>query len=137
LFLDANVLFTAAHNSDGKAAFLFDELAAGHWELISSPFAIEEARRNIAAKYAQRLNRLDELAEKLIRGPQPASRRTLIDLPENDRPIFLAAQASRATHLLTGDLKHFGPHMNRPGQSSGIVIQTVAEYLAGLSAKNA
>jgi hypothetical protein len=44
LFLDANVLFTAAHNPDGTAAFLFDELAIGDWELISSGFAIKEAR---------------------------------------------------------------------------------------------
>lgn len=132
LFLDANVLFTAAHNPNGKAAFLFDELTAGHWELVSSSFAIEEARRNIAAKYAQCLERLDELIEKVTEGPQPAPQKTLIDLPEKDQPIFLSAQATQATHLLTGDLKHFGPHMNRPKKSSGIVIQTVADYLASL-----
>jgi predicted nucleic acid-binding protein len=130
LFLDANVLFTAAHNPDGKAAFLFDKVTAGHWELISSRFAIEEARRNIAAKYAQCLERLDELIEKVTEVPQPVPHKALIDLPEKDQPIFLAAQAAQATHLLTGDLKHFGPHMNRPKKSSGIVIQTVADYLA-------
>lgn len=132
LFLDANVLFTAAHNPNGKAAFLLDELSSGHWELISSRFATEEARRNIAAKYAQCLGRLEELIEKVTEVPQPAPQNTLIDLPEKDQPIFLAAQAAQATHLLTGDLKHFGPHMNRPGKSSGIVIQTVADYLANL-----
>ncbi len=132
LFLDANVLFTAAHNPNGKAAFLFDALTAGHCELISSRFAIEEARRNIAAKYAQCLERLDELIEKVTEVPQPAPQKTLIDLPEKDQPIFLAAQAARATHLLTGDLKHFGPHMNWPKKSRGIVIQTVADYLASL-----
>lgn len=132
LFLDANVLFTAAHNPKGKAAFLFDELTAGHWELTSSGFAIEEARRNIAAKYEQCLERLDELIEKVTKVPQPAPRKTLIDLPEKDRPIFLAAQAAQATHLLTGDLQHFGPHMNRPRKSGGIVIQTTADYLASL-----
>jgi uncharacterized protein len=130
LFLDANVLFTAAHNPDGKAAFLFDELGAGLWELISSRFAIEEARRNIAAKYTQCLERLGELLEKVTEVPQPVPQQTLIDLPEKDQPIFLAAQAAKASHLLTGDLKHFGPHMNRPGDSGGIVIQTVADYLA-------
>lgn len=132
LFLDANILFTAAHNPNGKAAFLFDELTAGHWELISSRFAIEEARRNIAAKYAECVERLDELIEKITETPQPAPHKIPIDLPEKDQPIFLAAQAAEATHLLTGDLKHFGPHMNRPGKSGGIVIQTVADYLASL-----
>lgn len=129
LFLDANVLFTAAHNPEGKAAFLFDKCSAGHWEIVSSRFAIEEARRNIAAKYAQCLERLDELAEQLTVAPQPALHKTLIDLPEKDQPIFLAAQAAHVTHLLTGDLKHFGAHMNQPGKSGGIVIQTVADYL--------
>ena len=132
LFLDANVLFTAAHNPNGKAASLFDELAAKHWEVISSRFAIEEARRNIAAKYAQCLERLDELIEKVAEVPQPVPHKTLIDLPDKDQPIFLAAQAAQASHLLTGDLKHFGPRMNRPRKSGGIVIQTVADYLANL-----
>lgn len=132
LFLDANVLFTAAHNPDGKAAFLFDELTARRWELVSSGFAIEEAWRNIAAKYPQREARLGELIEKVIEVSQPAPQNIPIDLPEKDRPIFLAARAARATHLLTGDLKHFGSHINNPEKSAGIVIQTVADYLTSL-----
>lgn len=132
LFLDANVLFTAAHNPNGKTAFLFDELTAKRWELVSSRFAIEEARRNIAVKYPQCEERLDELIEKLTEGPQPAPRETPIDLPKKDRSIFLAAWAANATHLLTGDLRHFGSHMNKPEMSGGIVIQTVADYLASL-----
>jgi hypothetical protein len=132
LFLDANVLFTAAHNPNGKAAFLFAESNSMHWELTSSRFAIEEARRNIAAKYPQCQERLEELIERLSQVPQPAPRETPIDLPEKDWPIFLAAQAAMATHLLTGDLKHFGSHMNQPEKSGGIVIQTVADYSASL-----
>jgi hypothetical protein len=62
--------------------------------------------------------------------PQPASLRSPVELTERDRPILLAAMAALATHLLTGDLKHFGPHMNRPAKSAGVMIQTVADYLA-------
>jgi hypothetical protein len=51
LFLDANVLFTAAHNPEGKAAFLSDASGHGSWGLLASACAIEEARRNIVAKY--------------------------------------------------------------------------------------
>jgi uncharacterized protein len=130
LFLDANVLFTAAHNPDGKAAFLFDELATDRWELVSSGFAIEEARRNIAAKYPQYLERLGELIAKAVEISQPAHRETPIALPEKDQPIFLAALAAGATHLLTGDLRDFGQHMNQPDRTGGILIQTVADYLA-------
>jgi predicted nucleic acid-binding protein len=132
LFLDANVLFTAAHNPGGKAAFLFDHLGARRWKLISSRFAIEEARRNIVAKCPQHEERLVQLLERVSEAAQPAPRATPIDLPAKDQPIWLAALAAEATHLLTGDLKHFGPHMNKPETTGGVVIQTVADYLAGL-----
>jgi hypothetical protein len=38
-------------------------------------------------------------------------------------------------NLLTGDLKDFGPFMNEPGQTKGIVIQTVAEFLRDIGTK--
>jgi len=132
LFLDANVLFTAAHNAVGKAAFLFDHAGAKRWKLLSSAFAIEEARRNIAAKYPHCLSRLEQLMVLLTKGPQPQAMATPIALPEKDQPVFLSARSAGATHLLTGDLKHFGPYMNKPGKSGGLLIQTVADYIAGL-----
>lgn len=132
LFLDANVLFTAAHNPGGKAAFQFDQLRVKRWKLVSSRFAIEEARRNIAAKFPECLERLARLLDVVTEVAQPAPRETPIDLPEKDQPIFLAAQAAGVTHLLTGDLRHFGPYMNQPELTRGVVIQTVADYLDGL-----
>lgn len=131
LFLDANVLFTAAHNPDGKAALLFDALDLKRWELLASAFAIAEARRNIATKYPPCAARLESLIARLTVVTQPAPVAVGISLPEKDQPIYLAALACRATHLLTGDKRHFGRHMNRPQTTGGIVIQTVAEYLAG------
>ncbi len=130
LFLDANVLFTAAHNPDGKAAALFDALELGRWELVASAFAAGEARRNIAAKYPQHSARLETLLARLTEVPQPATTQSTISLPEKDRPIYLAARACGATHLLTGDTRHFGPFMNRPRVTGGMFVQTVGEYLA-------
>lgn len=132
VFLDANVLFTAAHNAAGKAAFLFDALSLKRWDLISSAHAVEEARRNITLKYPECEARLQELLKQVDIVSQPALREVAIDLPEKDRPIYLAARSAKATHLLTGDLKHFGPHMNQPGKTDGMVIQSVAEYLRRL-----
>lgn len=132
LFLDANVLFTAAHNANGKAAFLFDQSGDGNWQLVTSRYAVEEARRNMAAKYPQHLEKFEQLVTQLTVIPQPAPRPTPIDLPDKDRPIFIAAQVGRASHLLTGDLKHFGPHMNQPEAMDGLIVQTVADYLASL-----
>ena len=47
-FLDANVLFSAAHEGSQMHRFI-DSLAADH-EFITSDYAREEAMRNIRAK---------------------------------------------------------------------------------------
>ena len=129
LFLDANVLFTAAHNPTGKASLVIELGGGGHWAVYSSRFAIEEARRNLERKFPQCLDRL----RTLVRGVRVAEHGAALDRPQGlarkDRPIFQAALACRATHLLTGDLKDFGRFMNRPEQTEGICIQTVAEFL--------
>jgi len=88
------------------------------------------ARRNIAAKYPQCLDRLDELIRQKTVAPQPHPSKVSIHLPAKDRPVYQAATAAGASDLLTSDLKHFGRHMNQPGTTSGLTIQTVADYLA-------
>ena len=128
-FLDANVLFTAAHNPRGKAALVIELAVGGHWSLYSSRLAVEEARRNLARKFPRCVDRLHTLVSTV----RLAEHRAELDFPEGlagkDRPIFQAALACRATHLLTGDLKDFGRFMNRPGETLGVRIQTVAEFL--------
>jgi hypothetical protein len=56
-----------------------------------------------------------------------------VELPPKDRPILQAALDCRATHLLTGDVTHFGPYMNQPELVKGLVIQTVADFLRSLN----
>jgi predicted nucleic acid-binding protein len=129
VFVDSNVLFTAAHNPKGKAAFLFELGGEGYWELCTSAYTVEEARRNIAVKFPGSLGRLEKLISELTVVPSGAGRSCPVDLPEKDRPVFEAAARCGATHLLTGDRKHFGPFMNRADLPSGIIIQTVAEFL--------
>ena len=53
-------------------------------------------------------------------------------LHKNDQPIFQAALACQATHLLTGDIKDFGSFMNQPENTFAICIQTAAEFLIRL-----
>jgi hypothetical protein len=50
-----------------------------------------------------------------------------IFLPEKDVPIFLAAIEARATHLLTGDVRHFRAYFGK--QIEGIAITRPGEYL--------
>jgi len=132
VFLDANVLFTAAHNSRGKAAFVIELGTDGHFFLFTSDIARDEALRNIALKYPDTLPNLKALLTKIVITPTDFSASFPKELPAKDAVIFQAAVASKATHILTGDLRHFGPLMNRPDLSDSIIIQTVAEFLSAL-----
>jgi uncharacterized protein len=132
LFLDANVLFTAAHNPDGKASLIIRLGAEGHWEIVTSDYAIEEARRNLSRKYPDRLAAFIEQQSALHVVPTAGIGANPLALPEKDAPIFETARRSGATHLLTGDLQHFGHWMNGPNRADGIVIQTVSAFLAAL-----
>ncbi len=130
LFLDANVLFTAAHNPGGKAALIIELGAQGHWEISSSLYAMEETRRNLERKFPQSLDGLDTLRHNI----RLVKHRIDLPFPEGlaqkDQPIFQATLACQATHLLTGDRKDFGPFMNQPENTFGIYIQTVSEFLS-------
>ena len=132
LFLDANILFTATHNPGGKAALLIELGGKGHWDLFSNPYALEEARRNLERKFSQSLDSLNTLQQ----GIHLVEHRTDLAYPEGlaqkDQPIFQAAFACQATHLLTGDLKDFGPIMNQPDNTFGICILTIAEFFSHL-----
>lgn len=131
VFLDANVLFTAAHNPQGKAALLFELEAAGTWSLYSSHYAMEVAYRNLERKYPALINRLLTLKEQLRLVNHRADLPTLAGLAQKDQLIFQGAIACRASHLLTGDKKDFGPFMNRQEETHAIHIQTVADFLQG------
>ena len=132
LFFDANVLFTAAHNPNGKAALVIELGIKGHWLLLTSTYAVAETRRNLTAKFPAALTWLETFLPSFVvmshntNAPFPAG------LAEKDRPIFQAALGCGASHLLTGDLKDFGPWMTRPDVTSGILIKTVAQFLENL-----
>lgn len=129
LFLDANVVFTAAHNPSGKAALVIELAAAGYWRVMTSQLAVTEARRNLERKYPAALLSFEQWLKKLtiITGGNGDS--CPIDLPLKDRPIFEAALIGQATHLLTGDIRHFGRFMAMPELTCGICVQTVADFL--------
>ncbi len=126
LFLDANVLFSAAYAPEN----LFLEL----WRLkgirlLASGYALEEARRNLGE--AERLKRFNGLIEVVEVVPDRAvsdlpGLAPKLDLPEKDRPILAAAISARATHLLTGDKRHFGRFFGK--RLGGVLIQTPAQY---------
>jgi hypothetical protein len=102
LFLDANVLFSAAYRKNAGLTLLWGLKGA---ILMSSTYAIEEARVDLQdGTQRSRLAKLVSRVEMRLFasfGPLPAG----IDLPWKDRPILLGAIAAQATHLISGD-KH-------------------------------
>ena len=122
VFLDANVLFSAAYGSPGLVK-LWTAAREGRCELVASGYVVEEARRNLGDT-AHRIA-LDSLlgAVRLV-AEGPADTPCPLSLPEKDRPVWLAAVAAGATHLLTGDIRHFGPHFGRKVQGVHILRPT-------------
>jgi len=131
-FLDSNVLFTAAHNPEGKASLVIELAAGGNWEVVSSAYCVAEARLNLERKHPAALGRLQEILRAIRLVPDVAGERCTLPIPEKDRPVFAAAQRCKATHFLTGDRRHFSPYMNKPKDTMGIVVQTVGDFLVDI-----
>ena len=101
----------------------------GYWRLFSSRYPLEESRRNLERKFPEALAELGTLQRSIRPVEHLADSIFPESLSQKDRPIFQAAQAREATHRLTGDMKDFGAFMNQPEHTSGVCIQTVAEFL--------
>src|SRR5437879_5297651 len=100
LFLDANVLFSAAYRPNPGLLKL--------WKL----------KNVILCSSRHALHLFDAPPKELPDG---------VLLPDKDVPILLAAIEARATHLITGDLRHFGPYFGKIIQ--GILVLPPGNYL--------
>jgi uncharacterized protein len=123
IFLDANILFSAAKSDGAIQSLLAVLLDAGH-ECWVDGYVIDEARRNISAKASSRLPRLDELLLRVRVSPNaPAIHRADIDgLPDKDRVVLAAASALSCKILVTGDRTHFGRFYGK--RIAGVRIQS-------------
>lgn len=110
IFLDANILFSAA-KSDGALKELLERLLKRGHELCADGYVVEEARRNLAAKAKHRLTSPDALLSRLHLATAQITDSVLdasVSLPEKDRPVLAAAIHHRCAALITGDRTHFG-----------------------------
>ncbi len=124
-FLDANVLFSAAYRVGAGLMRLWDLPGT---ELVTSAYAAEEARRNLTS--ADQLNRLAEILARTQIVPESGAPMPVgVRLSEKDHPILKAAIAAEATHLVTGDVKDFGPYFGR--RIGRILVVTPAEFIKG------
>ena len=130
IFLDANVLFSAAYRSDVGLRKLWRLPGV---RMVTSAYAVEEARRNLSSVEQRR--ELDELLRsvEVVSTAAPTNHPLFssVELPDKDRPVLLAAIGVGATHLLTGDFRHFGPLY---GESiEGVLILPPGDYLSSKS----
>lgn len=110
IFLDANVLFSAA-KSDGAVRELLKALEKAGHECCVDAYVIEEARRNLVAKAPDRVVVLQTLLSRMTTAGAQRSYAALeasLPLPAKDRPVLAAAIHQRCDALVTGDRTHFG-----------------------------
>jgi predicted nucleic acid-binding protein len=131
VFLDANVLFSAAYLDRSEPEALFRLSRAGLCELIASPYTIEEARRNLSRKRPQRLPLLEQLLSSLTVCAEPSRDDIEWALAQGlglkDAPVLGAAVQAGADVLVTGDRTDFGRLYGR--SLRGVEILTPAAAL--------
>ena len=109
IFLDANILFSAA-KSDGAIRRLLHLLSGKGHQCTVDAYVSEEARRNIAAKAPEAMPVLEALLSHMPRVDAHVgelSPDAALLLPEKDRPVLDAAIRQGCAVLLTGDSTHF------------------------------
>lgn len=119
IFLDANILFSAAGSAGAIRHLLAMASDAGHL-LCADAYVIAEARRNVAAKAPHAVAAvaaLDALVARLevsgaLAPPLPGTVAPSLD--PKDRPVLAAAIMMRCDVLVTGDRTHFGPLFDAP-----------------------
>ena len=112
IFLDANILFSAAHATQSPLRAFFRLAEAGMCELLASPYALDEARRNIARKYPAKTADLEQLIAQIAvcreAGAEELRWACSTGLADKDTPILAAAAQAKADFLVTGDRADFG-----------------------------
>jgi predicted nucleic acid-binding protein len=133
VFLDANILFSAARFEGSRFTAFILESRQLSLRCFYSAQVLEETVRNLKKKHPPGLKSLGALLACMEMVPALPARSCPIALPAKDQHVFLAALACKADVLITGDIKDFGPFMNKPKQSAGVLIQTFAQFIAGES----
>ncbi len=112
VFLDANVLFSAAYAEGGAVRPLFDVVKKrGDTALIATEYVVREARRNLERKAPSRVSELEELLENVAIVEEPPARLVAELAPlvpdPGDAPVLAGAVSGKANLLVTGNERDF------------------------------
>jgi len=124
LFLDANVLFSAAYREQASISKFW---ILKNVQLTTSHYAFEEAQRNLFTSVQKA--RLMDLIQRV--DVYPSYDESLIPhgikLKDKDRPILAAAIGVQAHYLITGDVSDFGCFYGR--RIAKVMIVPPSDYL--------
>ena len=127
VFLDANILFSAAYSDRAGMRRLWQ---IPNITLVSSAYAIEEAGRNLTNE-PQKIDLqsfINQVEVVTACDPAPNLFIEIDSLPEKDRPILWAAIESECSHLITGDKRHFGELYD--SELSGVRIMPARDFFS-------
>jgi len=131
VFLDSNVVVSAALLANSKFRRLWELEDA---VLLTSDYVLDEVVRNV--QRPEHKSALLALRSKLVLVTQ--WHRELSNaggIVAKDRAILAAAIAGSATHLLTGDKRHFGHLYGR--SVAGVLVLSPGDYLAARATREA
>jgi predicted nucleic acid-binding protein len=135
VFLDANVLFSAAYLDRSRTRAIFRFAEAGRCELVSSAYAVDEARRNLARKQPERQPELERLVARIAICAEPTAElvkwAATAGAPERDAPILAAAAQAGADWLVSGDRGFVPAHGRRLRGVEIIMPATALDRLLG------
>jgi predicted nucleic acid-binding protein len=110
IFLDANILFSAARSQGAMRELLHLLQSIGH-TLVADEYVVAEAHRNLGAKESGQavkdLLTLLSVVEVSACSGHPSSA-DVSWLPPKNQPVLLAAIDLACDVLVTGDKTHFG-----------------------------
>ena len=119
VFLDANVYFAGSASPPGGSALVLQLILKGRVEVTASRLVLREAERNLRRKRPPKdLKAFHQFLKhaKLRVIPTPpeiAWTRYEGVIHPKDVPALAAAVASKATHLITRNRRHFSPFAER------------------------
>jgi predicted nucleic acid-binding protein len=128
LFLDTSVLLAASGSATGASREVFHRASANGWELLATPYVIEEVLRNlprlrpVASTDWARLRPVLLVMDDVLTLNRP-----VVFEPAKDRPVLFGALAW-ADVLLTLDRDDFGTLLDKPFY--GLLVTKPGTFLA-------
>lgn len=130
--LDTNVLLSALLFPGGSPDLAFKAALQGKYELVLSPFILQELTRILEEKFDYPADEAVAVAE-FVRDVaslvvEPSAVPQLISPKKDDNHILACAVQAQADYLVTGDMRHIYP-LGRIGETR---IVSPAEFLREL-----